>query len=178
MADAHSRRVASDVAVEDLTTQDRIAETSRLFAALRIPERAPGAYVLGVSAFTHDRPPPDSDPHLQAFAKNIGADYVAVSQQVARRNRTVYQPVTMFSGSSATGYATVGGSTATNPGHICTLHAAVGAMRRSNHDPHSCCSAAKALAGGGVFADRRSMASARLPRKHDLPDPLATEEAA
>jgi hypothetical protein len=151
IADARSRRVASDVAIEDLATEDRIAETNRLFEALQVPEKAPGAYVLGMSLFTQDKPIPTGDAALLAFARQIGADYVVVAQQAAKVRQTALQPVTTFSSSTATGQVTgaggagptgyaTGTSTSTTMAPVqvdrdAVAHAAFFVRRRRPQDP-------------------------------------------
>jgi hypothetical protein len=99
--------MASSVAAEDLTDQDRIAETNRLLDALRIAERSPSVRVIGLSEFTYAEELPVEDPKLADFAKRIGADYVVVTCRYGgKTNQTVMQPVTTFSNANSTAYVT------------------------------------------------------------------------
>ena len=103
VTDAKQRRLQSNVAVEDLTTQDRIQETNRFLDALRIQDRAPSVRVIGFSEFTFTQSIPLDNPQLADFAKHLGADYVVVACQYAgQANQTVMYPMTTFTNENAT----------------------------------------------------------------------------
>lgn len=105
--DAKQRRLQSNVAVEDLTTQDRIQETNRVLDAVRIQERAPTVRVIGFCEFAFGNPIPLDDPRLADFAKQVGADYAVVACQYAgQAQQTVLYPITTYSNADATAYVT------------------------------------------------------------------------
>lgn len=96
---------SNNKAIEQFTKAERWEVKNRLLEAVRLPERNDAIAMLGFSEFVIGQPQNVNDPRLEAFAKQIGADYAVVTGTfVGQSNKVVSVPVTDYSQSQSTAY--------------------------------------------------------------------------
>jgi hypothetical protein len=96
--DFRARLAASDVAYEDWTDEQLLAEDAQFVRALRLPVPAEQVVMLGQSSFIAEK---RSDPHagpLGKIAAKLGADYVIASiKYLGKEERISSYPETTYS---------------------------------------------------------------------------------
>jgi hypothetical protein len=105
--DFGARRLRNNIAIEDWKTVDFLNEMDVLLSCLRIPERIPKAYVIGVSDFGYQGAFKVDDQAVRRAGMEKGADYVVVCQVFAgmvKGVRYVPQITTSTFGGNVTTY--------------------------------------------------------------------------